>query len=100
MSTARQNTPAGAPSASLRHTRRVLHYLGSLVALVLAALITRSGLVFFLPLALLPLFASASLARRLDPRGEQSEDWIVLQDLEAAWLGLRRRLQRELEHIG
>ncbi|MGE0321996.1 MAG: hypothetical protein AB7K71_03545 [Polyangiaceae bacterium] len=88
-------------SQLVRHEGRgaplVAHLLGTLSSLLLAAVLLRFGLVFFLPVALYPLLQGAMIAAWLGERRRDSEhpSWSLKAELRLCWMWISGRLRRE-----
>ncbi|MCA9629411.1 MAG: hypothetical protein KC766_17170 [Myxococcales bacterium] len=74
----------------------VAHLTGTIASLLLAALMLRFGLVFFLPIALYPLLQGALIAAWLGERSTDLErpSWCLRAEFKLLWLWLSGRLAR------
>lgn len=83
---------------------RACHYIGTTLSITATALLLRAGMVFFLPLALIPAYLAAALGHRLGLRTAQTATeapvWSILADLRMFGLFLTGRLRHELERAG
>jgi hypothetical protein len=83
---------------------RALHVAGVLGSLLLAAALVRSGLVFFLVLAIVPAQVGAWLGHKLSLRTadghpealDEHPEWSARADLKMFWLALTGRLGTEV----
>ncbi len=83
---------------------RAFHFAGIALSAAVTAALLACGMVFFLPLAVVPAFVGARVGHKLSPRkdriSEEHPEWAVRADLKMFGLFVTGRLGKALREAG